>query len=102
MEELKSGLTSSVPKDVTFREALEYPETRAMYIRRESAPQHLSLWKQIVTLDTELQLVQWWTDAFVKAITASTKKMPFSMRYLARETLLALRVRDISHFKCGI
>ncbi|KAF9451707.1 ras GTPase-activating protein [Macrolepiota fuliginosa MF-IS2] len=74
MEELKSGMTSPTPKDVTFREALEYPETRAMYIR-------------------QLQLVQWWTDAFVNAITASIKKMPFSMRYLARETLLALRER---------
>ncbi|KXN90244.1 Ras GTPase-activating-like protein rng2 [Leucoagaricus sp. SymC.cos] len=74
MEELKSGTTSRAPKDVTFREALEYPDTRAMYIR-------------------QLQLVQWWTDAFVKAIISSTKKMPFSMRYLARETLLALRER---------
>lgn len=38
MEELKSGLTSPSPKDVTFREALEHPETRAMYIRRECHP----------------------------------------------------------------
>ncbi|XP_006460082.1 hypothetical protein AGABI2DRAFT_202767 [Agaricus bisporus var. bisporus H97] len=71
-QERRSGMASSIPKDVTFREALEYPETRAMYIR-------------------QLQLVQWWSDAFVNAITASTKKMPFSMRYLARETLLALK-----------
>lgn len=35
MEELKSGMISPVPKDVTFREALEYPETRVMYIRRK-------------------------------------------------------------------
>ncbi|KAG5221607.1 cytoskeletal protein binding protein [Salix suchowensis] len=32
-------------------------------------------------------------EAFVTALTASTKKMPYSMRYLARETLSAVRVR---------
>lgn len=35
MQERRSGMASSIPKDVTFREALEYPETRAMYIRRQ-------------------------------------------------------------------
>jgi len=38
MEELKSGVASPIPKDVNFREALEYPETRAMYIRRRHIP----------------------------------------------------------------
>ncbi len=35
MEELKSGMASTAPKDVTFREALEYPETMVTYIRRK-------------------------------------------------------------------
>jgi Ras GTPase-activating-like protein IQGAP2/3 len=93
MEELRSGMASPIPKDVTFREALEYPETRAMYIRRK-----LRLCSLLVPADSklELQLVQWWSDAFVNAITASTKKMPFNMRYLARETLLALKVSSTS------
>ena len=40
----------------------------------------------------DLQKLQVWTDAFVEAITNSTKFMPYSMRYLARETLMSLRV----------
>jgi Ras GTPase-activating-like protein IQGAP2/3 len=40
-----------------------------------------------------LQLLQMWTEAFLKAITQSAKKMPYAMRYLARETLAAAQVR---------
>jgi hypothetical protein len=43
---------------------------------------------------TDLQVLQWWTEAFVTAITQSTKKMPYGMRYLAHETLQNLRVRS--------
>lgn len=35
MDELKSGMASATPKETSFREALEYPETRAVYIRRK-------------------------------------------------------------------
>jgi hypothetical protein len=44
-------------------------------------------------LFTDLQLLQGYTEAFVATIMQSTKKMPYGMRYLARETLAALRVR---------
>lgn len=72
VEEMRSGVLSSQPKDIPFREALADPDTRGIYIRH-------------------LQVLQWWTEAFVTAITQSTRKMPYGMRYLARETLLSLR-----------
>ncbi|KAF4602416.1 hypothetical protein EYR40_005623 [Pleurotus pulmonarius] len=74
VEELKSGVPSGVRKNLPFHEALNDPATRAEYIRH-------------------LQVLQWWTEAFVTALTASIKKMPYSMRYLARETLSAVRER---------
>lgn len=49
----------------------------------------------VVLIDMlDLQALQLWTDRFVAAITQSTKKMPFSMRYLARETLTFVRVSE--------
>ena len=47
----------------------------------------------LVILATDLQLLQWWTEHFVTALTQSAPKMPYGMRYIARETLLALKVR---------
>lgn len=72
VEEMRSGKPSPLPKDLPFRDAVEDPDTRAIYIRH-------------------LQILQWWTEAFINVIIQSTRKMPYSMRYLARETLLALR-----------
>ncbi|KAH7914372.1 ras GTPase-activating protein [Hygrophoropsis aurantiaca] len=72
IEEMRSGVASTKPKDVPFYEALKDPDTRPEYIRH-------------------LQKLQWWTEAFVACILDSTKKMPYSMRYTARETLSALR-----------
>ncbi|KAF8076365.1 ras GTPase-activating protein [Lyophyllum atratum] len=74
LEEIKSGTASTKVKDVTFREALKDPDTRPIYIRH-------------------LQVLQWWTEAFVTAIKQSTRKMPYGMRFLARETLFHLRER---------
>ncbi len=88
---MRSARTLDISKDLPFREAVTDPDTRAIYIRRE--------YKFLITLSLvniqilDLQLLQWWTEAFVNVITQSTKKMPYSMRYLARETLEALRVR---------
>ncbi|PFH52708.1 hypothetical protein AMATHDRAFT_139198 [Amanita thiersii Skay4041] len=74
VEEMRSGAMSSETKDVPFHEALKDPETRAVYIRH-------------------LQVLQWWTEAFVTTITQSTRRMPYGMRYLARETLRLLRIQ---------
>ncbi|KAG6817391.1 hypothetical protein H0H87_009035 [Tephrocybe sp. NHM501043] len=74
LEEVRSGIASTKSKDVNFRDALKDPETRPIYIRH-------------------LQVLQWWTEAFVNVIKQSTKKMPYGMRYLARETLVHLRER---------
>ena len=41
--------------------------------------------------DADLQVLQWWSESFVTAIVNSTNKIPYGMRYLARETLAALR-----------
>ncbi|KAG6861600.1 hypothetical protein C0995_014507 [Termitomyces sp. Mi166 len=75
LEEVKSGIPGKKVKDVSFRDALKDPDTRPVYIR------------------LDLQVLQWWTEAFVNAIKQSTKKMPYNMRYLARETLVHLRER---------
>jgi len=39
----------------------------------------------------DLQVLQWWSESFVTAIIGSTNRVPYGMRYLARETLAALR-----------
>ncbi|KAF5393827.1 hypothetical protein D9757_000036 [Collybiopsis confluens] len=74
LEEMRAGKPSNQIKDVSFREALDDPATRPIFIRH-------------------LQALQLWTDRFLTAIIQSTKKMPFSMRYLARETLACVRER---------
>ncbi|PCH41536.1 hypothetical protein WOLCODRAFT_70665 [Wolfiporia cocos MD-104 SS10] len=72
LEEMRSGGSFSAPKEVPFHTALNDPDTRAEYIRH-------------------LQVLQWWTEEFVKAITKSLQRMPYGMRYMARETLHAVR-----------
>ena len=44
----------------------------------------------------DLQLLQWWTEAFVAALVESTQRMPYAIRHLARETLGIAKVRPIS------
>ncbi|KAI0952208.1 hypothetical protein AcV7_008086 [Taiwanofungus camphoratus] len=72
LEEMRSGVPSTEPKEVPFHTALNDPDTRAEYIRH-------------------LQVLQWWTEEFVKAITQSLQRMPYGMRFMARETLSAVR-----------
>lgn len=72
VEEMRSGIASTKPKDVPFYEALEDPDTRAEYIRH-------------------LQKLQWWTEAFAASIFESTRRMPYSVRFMARETFLQLK-----------
>lgn len=48
----------------------------------------------------DLQLLQWWTDLFVTALTQSTARMPYGMRYIARETLVALKVYPSCYYQC--
>ncbi|KAK7470669.1 iqgap-related protein [Stygiomarasmius scandens] len=72
LEEMKTGRQSAEPKDIDFRQALDNPNSRPIYIRH-------------------LQTLQAWGAVFMKVIMESTKKMPYGTRYLARETLNALR-----------
>ncbi|KAJ7179155.1 ras GTPase-activating protein [Mycena filopes] len=76
LEEIHLGTASGKRKDLTFREALLDGPTRAVYIR-------------------SLQTLQKCTEWFLEALSQSVKKMPYSIRYLARETLIALRVGSI-------
>jgi Ras GTPase-activating-like protein IQGAP2/3 len=90
VEEMRSGIASTKPKDVPFYEALKDPDTRAEYIRR-------MCFLVLKCVDTyydkfaDLQKLQWWTEAFATSIFKSTRKMPYSVRFLARETLLYLK-----------
>lgn len=88
MQELKSGMPSGKEKNVSFRVALEDPDTRVDYIRRKCCERHSHPYSQSI----DLQQLQAVTEGFLKKIIGSTHKMPYSMRYLARETLLTLRV----------
>ncbi|KAI1789553.1 hypothetical protein LXA43DRAFT_892818 [Ganoderma leucocontextum] len=72
LEEMRAGVSNNRAKDIPFHQALQDPDTRAEYIRH-------------------LQVLQWWTEEFVRAITSSLSKMPFGMRYMARETLNAVK-----------
>ncbi|KAK7061814.1 ras GTPase-activating-like protein rng2 [Favolaschia claudopus] len=74
LEETHLGTASGKRKDLNFREALLDGPTRAVYIR---------------ALQTLRECTQW----FLTALIQSTKRMPYNIRYLARETLLALRER---------
>ena len=56
-------------------------------------------YRLIIPLD--LQVLQWWTEAFLNAILQSTRKMPYSMRYLAREMSLSLRVSTSTLYLVG-
>jgi Ras GTPase-activating-like protein IQGAP2/3 len=47
---------------------------------------------------SDLQKLQWWSEAFMVALTQSTRKMPYSLRFIARETLLSLRVSQAQSF----
>ncbi|KAJ7283670.1 ras GTPase-activating protein [Mycena rebaudengoi] len=74
LEEIQTGVKSKKRKDLNFREALLDPPTRVAYIH-------------------SLQALQKCTEGFIGALTQSAKKMPYSIRYLARETLISLRER---------
>lgn len=87
---MRSGKSSSAPKELPFREAVVDPDTRAIYIRR--MPIFGDMLDYKLNISSDLQILQWWTEAFLNAILQSTRKMPYSMRYLAREMSLSLRV----------
>lgn len=42
LEEMRSGMKSNKPKDVTFHQAVDDPETRGEFIRRQCSS-HLSV-----------------------------------------------------------
>ncbi|KAL1747468.1 hypothetical protein HDZ31DRAFT_31879 [Schizophyllum fasciatum] len=74
LEEERTGQPSTLPRNLAYRLAIEDPKTRAEYIRH-------------------MQVLTWKTEAFVQALRQSTNKMPYSMRYIIRETLAAVRER---------
>ncbi|KAG8965048.1 hypothetical protein FRC03_001003 [Tulasnella sp. 419] len=73
-EEMRTGRQSSRPKNVDFHQAVDDPETRAEFIRH-------------------LQKLHALAKTFVTAIIQSSRRMPFGMRCIARDMLLALRIK---------
>ncbi|GAC94660.1 GTPase activating protein [Pseudozyma hubeiensis SY62] len=71
-EEMETGQPSRRPLEVAFNEALADPMARTIFIRH-------------------LQSLRATTDAFLSAILASTRKMPYGVRYYAREVFRALQ-----------
>ncbi|RUS30189.1 hypothetical protein BC938DRAFT_479738 [Jimgerdemannia flammicorona] len=71
-EEARSGQASTRPRDVTPQEALADPETRMSFIRH-------------------LQQLRTTTEEFLTAIIASTDRMPFGVRFIAKEVMTALK-----------
>ncbi|KAG8821050.1 hypothetical protein FRC18_011521 [Serendipita sp. 400] len=72
LEEMRTGMRSRLPLDVDDIQALEDIDTRKEFIHH-------------------LQKLLAATRDFVAAITSSTRKVPYSLRYIARETLSALK-----------
>ncbi|CAG8528063.1 5585_t:CDS:2 [Cetraspora pellucida] len=66
VEELRTGLPSNRPTDITQQDALNDPETRTVFIHH-------------------LQRLRKETETFLNAITSSIEKMPFGIRYIAKE-----------------
>lgn len=89
-------MSSKKPKDAPFSDAVNDPDTRAEYIRRAPrTPQHEQV--EADEIPTDLQRLQWWTREFVKVITQSLQRMPYGIRYMARETLSAVKVSTPSY-----
>ncbi|KDN47975.1 hypothetical protein K437DRAFT_273559 [Tilletiaria anomala UBC 951] len=72
LEEMETGMPSRKPLDVSFDVALLDPAARTIFIRH-------------------LQALRATTEAFLSALTSSTTKMPFGIRYIAREVFRALQ-----------
>ncbi|PLW35535.1 hypothetical protein PCASD_14368 [Puccinia coronata f. sp. avenae] len=73
-EETRTGIQSTRPLDVTFNEALADQETLALFIKH-------------------LQSLRTLTDRFLYAITSMPQRMPFGIRYTAREMFRGLQVK---------
>ncbi|KAJ1021126.1 hypothetical protein NDA16_003912 [Ustilago loliicola] len=71
-EEMETGQPSHRPLEVPFNDALADPMARTIFIRH-------------------LQSLRATTDAFLTAILGSTRKMPYGVRYIARELFRALQ-----------
>lgn len=73
-EETRTGIQSTRPLDVTFNQALADQETLSLFIKH-------------------LQVLKTLTDRFLYAITSAPQKMPFGIRYIAREIFRGLQVK---------
>ncbi|MBW0545430.1 hypothetical protein O181_085145, partial [Austropuccinia psidii MF-1] len=73
-EETRTGIQSTRPLDVDHNEALADQETLSRFIKH-------------------LQYLRALTDRFLYAMTDQTLKMPFGLRYIAREIFRGLKVK---------
>ncbi|GAA6016992.1 hypothetical protein JCM11491_006122 [Sporobolomyces phaffii] len=73
-EEAATGVPSRRPKDVDYKEAIVDKATQAEFIK------HLMALRQV-------------TESFLNALFSSTQRMPFGIRYIAREVYRSVRTR---------
>ena len=102
-EETRTGIQSTRPLDVTFNEALADQETLALFIKRaycssfslSSYQDRIAGWTKTdqVYFYTDLQSLRTLTDRFLYAITSMPQRMPFGIRYTAREMFRGLQVK---------
>lgn len=86
-----TGVASMRPTDVTYLQAIGDATTRKIFTKRSSPhSQLLTLTDAISTGLLELRAA---TDCFLTAIYASTRHMPFGVRYVAREIKRGLEAK---------
>ncbi|GAA5901502.1 Iqg1p [Sporobolomyces salmoneus] len=73
-EEMATGVPSRRPKDVDYKEAIVDKATQAEFIK------HLMALRQV-------------TESFLNALFSSTQRMPFGIRYIAREVYRSVKAR---------
>jgi Ras GTPase-activating-like protein IQGAP2/3 len=88
---MRTGKISSIPKDVSFREAIEnyYPETRTDYINSTKSG-HIS--EAELNFPSDLQRLRHLADEFLQVILSSAARLPYGIRYIAHETLTTFQV----------
>jgi Ras GTPase-activating-like protein IQGAP2/3 len=88
-------MQSQRPRDVGFADAVADPDTRAEFIRRKCLKSS-QVGETNILYPLDLQVLLALAKLFMKAIVDSTSRMPYGMRFMAREILSALKVGQMS------
>jgi Ras GTPase-activating-like protein IQGAP2/3 len=89
-EESQTGLPSTRPRNLDADQVLQTDaHARAEYIQRESR----EMCTGVTLISPDLQELRFLCVETIKGLVKSTVQLPYTVKMLARETLLALRVR---------